>query len=430
MTALGKVQGVRVASRTSSFGVKQTDADIRSICRQLGVDAVLEGTVRKAGDRLRITAQLVSAEDGCHLWSEGYDREMADVFTVQEEIAQNVVDRLKVTLTETPQHPLIRRYTDSARAYQLYLKGRFYWLRRYQGGLQAALEHFQQAIEEDAGYALAHAGVADAYAIIGFYSLLKPRVAFAKAAAAAHRALAIDPDLPEAHTSLALVNVGDWNWPEAGRRFRRALELDPNQAMARIYWSWLMVLQGDTAGAIRQARTAQEIEPLSPLVNGSVAHTFYLARRYDEAIAECQKSLEVDPSFILSIHVMGMCHALQGRLAEAVEIGERLVSMSSRAPFYLGVLGHYCARSGAIDNVRAILDELDRLTAHRYVPPHCFAYIHAGLNDLDRAFEWQAKAYDDGASPFYYASPLIENLHADARHAAELQRIALRERVT
>ena len=250
LTALGKVQGLRVASRTSSFGVKQTDTDIRSICRQLEVDAVLEGTVRKAGDRLRITAQLVSAEDGCHLWSEGYDREMADVFAVQEEIAQNVVDRLKVTLTEVPRGPFIRRHTDNPRAYHLYLKGRFYWLRRYHGGLQAALEHFQQAIEEDAGYALAYAGVADAYAIIGFYSLQKPRIAFANASAAAERALAIDPDLPEAHTSLALIKLGDWDWPEAEREFSRALELDPSQAMARIYWSWLMVLQGDNAGAM------------------------------------------------------------------------------------------------------------------------------------------------------------------------------------
>lgn len=427
LTALGKVRDLRVASRTSSFGVKQTETDIRSICRQLGVDAVLEGTVRKAGDRLRITAQLVSAEDGCHLWSEGYDRALADVFSVQEEIAQNVVDRLKLTLTEHPRGPLIRRYTDNPRAYEAYLKGRFYWLRRYHGGLQAALAHFQQAIEEDAGYALAHAGIADAYAMIGFYSLQKPRMAFANALAAAERALAIDPELPEAHTSLALANLGDWSWPQAERQFTRALELDPGQTMARVYWSWLMVLQGDPAGAVVQARTAQEMEPLSPLVNAGVGHTFYLARRYDEAIAECRKSLEVDPSFILASHVMGMCHALQGRVSEAVEIGERGVAMSGRAPFYLGVLGHYYARSGALDRVREIVAELDGLADQRYVPPHCYAYIYSALNEIDRALEWQTRAYDDGASPFNYYSPLIENLHVDPRHAAELKRMALRE---
>jgi serine/threonine protein kinase/tetratricopeptide (TPR) repeat protein len=426
LTALGKVPGLRVASRTSSFGVKQTDADIRSICRQLEVEAVLEGTVRKAGDRVRITAQLVSAEDGCHLWSEGYVRDVADVFAVQEEIAQSVVDRLKVSVAGTSPETLIRRYTDNQRAYHSYLKGRFYWLRRYHGGLQAALEHFQQAIQEDAGYALAHAGVADAYAIIGLYSLQRPRIAFAHALAAAERALAIDPDLPEAHTSVALVSLADWDWAEAARQFTRALELDSSQAMARIYWSWLMVLQGDVAGAMDQARTAQESEPLSPLVNGGVAHTFYLAKRYEEAIAECEKSLEVDPNFILAIHVKGMCCALQGRLAEAVTIAERAVAMSGGAPFYLGILGHYYARSGATDKVRPIVEQLGHLAGQRYVPPHCFAYIHAGLNEIDQALDWQAKAYDDGASPFNYFSPLIENLQSDPRHGAELQRMRLR----
>ena len=426
LTALGKVAGLRVASRTSSFGLKQTDTDIRSICRQLEVEAVLEGTVRKAGDRVRITAQLVSAEDGCHLWSEGYVRDVADVFAVQEEIAQSVVDRLKVSVTGISREPLIRRYTDNQRAYLSYLKGRFYWLRRYHGGLQAALEHFQQAIEEDAGYALAHAGVADVYAMIGFYSLQRPRLAFARALVAAKRALAIDPDLPEAHTSVALVSLGDWDWAEATRQFTRALELDSSQTMARIYWSWLMVLQGDIAGALDQARTAQESEPLSPLVNGGVAHTFYLAKRYDEAVAECEKSLEVDPSFILAIHVNGMCRALQGRLAEAVTIGERAVSISGGAPFYLGILGHYYARSGATDKVRQIVEQLDHLAGHRYVPPHCFAFIHAGSNEIDRALDWQAKAYDDGASPFNYFSPLIENLQSDPRHSAEVQRMQLR----
>ena len=426
LTALGKVAGLRVASRTSSFGLKQTDTDIRSICRQLEVEAVLEGTVRKAGDRVRITAQLVSAEDGCHLWSEGYVRDVADVFSVQEEIAQSVVDRLKVSVTGISREPLIRRYTDNQRAYHSYLKGRFYWLRRYHGGLQAALEHFQQAIEEDAGYAQAHAGVADVYAMIGFYSLQRPRLAFARALVAAKRALAIDPDLSEAHTSVALVSLGDWDWAEATRQFTRALELDSSQTMARIYWSWLMVLQGDIAGALDQARTAQESEPLSPLVNGGVAHTFYLAKRYDEAIAECEKSFEVDPNFILAIHVNGMCRALQGRLAEAVMIGERAVSMSGGAPFYLGILGHYYARSGATEKVRQIVEQLEHLAGHRYVPPHCFAYIHAGSNEIDRALDWQAKAYDDGASPFNYFSPLIENLQSDPRHSAEVQRMQLR----
>ena len=426
LTGLGKVPGLRVASRTSSFHANRTGTDIKHVCRLLDVDAALEGTVRKAGDRVRISAQLVSAEDGCHLWSEGYDRSIADVFAVQDEIARSVVDRLKVTLAEFPRQPLIRQHTQNPRAYQCYLKGRFYWTRRFHGGLKAALEQFQKAIQEDAGYALAYAGLADAYSFMGIYSVQKPRTAFALASAAVERALAIDADLPEAHTSLAFIRLSnDWNWPEAEREFRRALDLDPTQTLARIYLSWLMVLQGDRAGAVIEARRAQEMEPLSPLVNAGLAHTLFFARRYDQAVTECERSLEVDPNFIFAIHMLGMCRAQQSRLTEAIEIGERTVLMSGRAPFYLGVLGHYHARNGAIDKAREILEELATLAATRYVPPHCQAYIYAGANDLDRAFEWQAKAYDDGASPFYYFSPLIENLHADPRHRAELQRMGL-----
>ena len=426
LTGLGKVPGLRVASRTSSFHVNRTGTDIKHVCRLLDVDAALEGTVRQAGDRVRISAQLVSGEDGCHLWSEGYDRSTADVFAVQDEIARSVVDRLKVTFAELPRQPLIRQHTQNPRAYQCYLKGRFYWTRRYHGGLKAALEQFEKAIHEDAGYALAYAGLADAYSFSGIYSVQKPRAAFALASAAVERALAIDPDLPEAHTSLAFIRVSsDWNWPGAEREFRRALDLDPTQTLARIYLSWLMVLQGDHAGAVIEARRAQEMEPVSPLVNAGVAHTLFLARRYDQAVTECERSLEIDPNFIFAIHMLGMCRAQQSRLTEAVEIGERTVLMSDRAPFYLGVLGHYHARNGAIDKAHQILEELDRLVAIRYVPPHCQVYIYAGANDLDRAFEWQAKAYDDGASPFYYFSPLIENLHGDPRHSADLRRMGL-----
>jgi len=427
LTGLGKVPGLRVASRTSSSHLSRTETDIRNICRLLDVDAVLEGTVRKAGERVRISAQLVSAEDGCHLWSEGYDRSTVDVFAAQDEIARSVVDRLKVTLAEFPRPTLIRQHTQNPRAYECYLKGRFYWTRRFHGGLKAALEQFQKAIEEDAGYAMAYAGLADAYTFMGIYSVQRPRTAFASASAAVERALAIDPDLAEAHTSLASIRLhNDWDWVEAEREFRRAVELDPMQTLPRIYRSWLMVLQGDQGGAVIEARKAQEIEPLSPLVNTGAAHALFLARRYDQAVAECEKSLEVDPNFIFAIHVLGMCRAQQSRLTEAIEIGERTVSMSARAPFYLGVLGHYYARNGASDKVHDILEELAGLAPTRYVPPHCQAYIYAGANDLDRAFEWQAKAYDDGASPFYYFSPLIENLHADPRHRAALQRMGLR----
>jgi tetratricopeptide (TPR) repeat protein len=288
----------------------------------------------------------------------------------------------------------------------------------------AALDHFKNAIQEDAGYALAYAGLADAYAFMGIYAVRPPHSVFPLAIEAANRALALDPNMPEAHTSIAVIRLmHEWDLSGAAREFRRSLELDPNQTITRIYYSWLLILQGDFGSAADEVRRAQELEPVSPLVNAGAGHTFYLAKRYDEAIAECEKALEIDPNFIGAIHFMGMSRALQRRVDEAIALGERTVAMSGRAPFYLGMLGHFCARAGALDRVRQILEELEGMRAQRYVPPHCMTYIYAGLNDLDRAFEWQARAEDDGASPFYYVSPLLENLQRDARHAEQMRRM-------
>jgi serine/threonine-protein kinase len=224
-----------------------------------------------------------------------------------------------------------------------------------------------------------------------------------------------------------LIRLGnDWNWPAAEAEFRRALELDPKQALPRIYLSWLLILRGNAAGGLTEARLAQDIEPLSPLVNSGAGYALFLARRYDEAIAECEKSLEVDPNLIVPMYVIGMCLALQSRLPEAIELMERAVDISNRAPFYLGLLGNLYARTGQTAKVNAILNELDRLAKHQYVPPHAVAYVYAGQNDVDRAVEWEARAFDKGASPFNYFSPIIENIHDDPRHTAELRRMGLK----
>jgi eukaryotic-like serine/threonine-protein kinase len=347
-------------------------------------------------------------------------RDPAQRYRSSDEMRQHLIATLE---PHKPIEPAPGRHTTNARAYQSYLKGRFYWTRRYHGGLKAALDHFKNAIEEDAGYALAYAGLADVYSFMGIYGVQRPRSVLGLAAESAERALAIDPDLPEAYTSLALIRVHEWNLPAAARAFARALELDPRQAVTRVYYSWLLVLQRDIGTAIRQVREAQEVDPLAPLVNAGAGHTYYLARRYEEAIAECEKAVEIDPNFILAIHVMGMCRSLQGQLDEAVTLGERTVDMSARAPFYLGMLGHHYARVGAHERVQRVLDELGAMADQRYVPPHCMTYIYAGLNDLDKAFEWQAKAEQDGASPFYYVSPLLEKLQRDPRHADQMRRM-------
>ncbi len=347
-------------------------------------------------------------------------RDPAQRYRSSDEMQQHLMAALD---PHKPIEPARGRQTTNARAYQSYLKGRFYWMRRYHGGLKAALEHFTIAIQEDAGYALAYAGVADVYSFMGIYAVQPPRSVLGLAAEAAERALALDSDLPEAHTSLGMIRLHEWKLPAAARAFARSLELDPRQAVTRVYYSWLLMLQRDTGSATRQVREAQEIDPLSPLVNAGAGHTFYLAKRYEEAIAECEKALEIDPNFILGVHVMGMCRSLQGDIAQAIALGERAVDMSARAPFYLGMLGHHYARAGALERVDQVLDELATMSNQRYVPPHCMTYIYAGLGDLDKAFEWQARAEHDGASPFYYMSPLLEKLQQDPRHTSQMRRM-------
>jgi serine/threonine-protein kinase len=424
LIGLGKVDGLRVASRSSAIRARDECHDARSICRQLNVDALVEGTVRKAGDRLRITAQLVSAHDGCHLWSEGYDRQLLDVLTVQEQIAVAVVDRLKVTLGDMPRRPLTRHHTANAEAYHDYLKGRDQWSRRYHGGLRTALKYFQKAIAGDGDYALAHAGLADAYSFLVLYSVARPRDAFRDASRAANRAFELAPDLPEAHTSLALIELGHhWNWHAADRLLRRALELDASQSLARIYLSWLLVLEGDARAATEEAREAQGRDPSSSLVQAGAAYALFLSRQYDAASEACKQSLRLDPNLIVAIYVLAMCRAQQGRLAEAIGHMERATAMASDAPFYLGLLGNFYARAGDRERVAEVVRKLEHPRDDRYVPPHAMAYVHAGLNDVDRAIACEAKAFDDGASPFNYYSPIIENLHADARHTAELRRM-------
>jgi tetratricopeptide (TPR) repeat protein len=226
---------------------------------------------------------------------------------------------------------------------------------------------------------------------------------------------------------LALVKLaGDWDFPAAEHELRRALTLDPRQVLSRVYLSWVLVLRGDPATALVEARRAQELEPLSPLVNAGVGFTLYLSRRYDEAIVECEKALEVDPNFLLAIHFVAMCRTQQSRFDDAIALAERTVAMSDRAPFYLGLLGHYCARAGDRERAEAILAELKEVSSRKYVPPHCMVYIYAGAGDLDHGVRVAREAHDDGASPFNYFSPVVDNVQRDPRHPAELRRMGLK----
>lgn len=431
---LGRIGGLRVVSRTSSFQFKGRH-DVRTLGRQLHAATLLEGTVTRHGDRLRIRARHVHVADDFVLWSETYEHDMDDVLAVQDEIAARVAERFKLSSGQLAEHAASRRATDNPLAYQLYWQGRYYWSQRYQGKLLIALDFFQRAIDADAAYSLAHAGVADVFSFLGLYSFQKPRDAFALASKAAQRAFEIDPASPEVQTSLALVALGrDWNMPAVIRHLERAVALDHSLVVPRIYHAWTLALFGDSA-ALEVANAAHEQDPRSVLIDCGVAYTHFLLKQYEAGLAGCNIALEREPDLVIAMYVKGMCCAQLGRFDEAITLLERAADRSNRAPFYVGLLGNFYARAGRVADARAVLAELhDRAgkaqTAEGvkvYVPPHAFAYVHAGLGDLDAAFEWQRRARDDGAAPFNYFSPVIECMHADPRHEADLRSMGWRQ---
>jgi TolB-like protein/Tfp pilus assembly protein PilF len=422
ITALTKIDRLRVAARASSFTFKGRDADLREIGGRLKVETVLSGTVRWSGQRLRVSCRLMNVADGHQLWSERYDREMSDVFAVQDDITRSIVEKLKVAWVDKLEP--VRRYTDNRDSYLHYLKGRFYWSKRYEGGLIKARDEFQAAIVEDGDNALAYSGMADVFAFLGLYSLMPPRAAFAKAKEAADRALAVDDTLPEGHTSLGLIAMSaDWNWRRAEVEFMRAADIDKRQSMAHLYYAWLLALMDRRTEALIAIKRAQDADPLAPLINSGAGWMYFLMRDYDQAIAECQKCVEVDSNFLVGLYVMAMAYTQKRQYDEAAPLIVQATELSNRAPFYLGLLGQIYAETGRLAEADAILAELDAKSKTGYVPPHCYVYIYASLGDKDRAFAWQDKACEDGAPPFYFFSPAIASLHDDPRHKAHIARM-------
>jgi TolB-like protein/Tfp pilus assembly protein PilF len=422
ITALTKIERLRVAARGSTFTFKGRNAELREIGARLKVETVLDGSVRRAGNRLRVACRLTSVADGYQIWSERYDREMDDVFALQDDMTRSIVDKLKVAWVDKLQPT--RRYTDNRESYLHYLKGRFYWSKRYEGGLKKAKDEFQAAIDEDSQNALAYSGMADVFAFLGLYSLMPPRAAFAKAKEAADRALAVDDTLPEGHTSLGLIALSaNWDWRLAEAEFMRAIDLDKTQALAHLYYAWLLALAERRTEAIIAIKRAQDADPLSPLVNSGAGWMYFLLRDYDKAISECQKCVEVDSNFLVGLYVMSMAYAQKRQYDDAMPLIMRATELSDRAPFYLGLLGQIYAETGRMAEADDVLRELDRRSTTSYVPPHCYVYIHASRGDKDQAFHWQEKACDDGAPPFYFLSPAIGSLHDDPRHKAHLDRM-------
>jgi adenylate cyclase len=420
INALVRVEGLRVAARTSAFAFKGKDVDVREIGQRLGVEAVLEGSVRTAGSRLRIGVQLINVENGYHLWSETLERDIEDVFAVQDEIARTVVSKLYPRLAGGEAVPVNRPPGPDAEAYSLYLQGRHFWNRRTAEGLEEAMELFQQAIEYDPSFAPAYAGLADSYSLLVGFGALSSQEGYPSARQAAERALALDATLPEAHASLALVKLyyeRDWGGAEEG--FRHALELSPGYSRARAWYAHYLASRGNTEAALTQIRIAQELDPLSVSIHTTVGTVLYYARRYDEAIEQYRRALQLEPYFWPARLQLGAAYAQQGLHQDALAEITEAQRLAGPHPLPAALSGYVYAVTGREIEARRILAELHEQAKRRYVSPAFFAGLHGALGEIESAFEWLDRGLEarDDWMIYLHAEPIFDSLRSDPRFA-------------
>ena len=397
LNALTKIESLKVAARTSAFSFKGTNAKVSEIGHALGVNKILEGSVRRSGDRVRIMIQVVNAADGYHIWSERYDREMNDIFAVQDEITLAVVEALKVKLLQSERSAMLKKATDDPEAYQLYLRGRALWNRRTPVDLKRATEYFEKAIEIDPDYSLAYAGIADSYTLLAYFEQVAPNELREQAGRSAAKAIELDDTSAESHTSMAMFKlIFEFDLNGAEEHFLKALELNPKLVTAQyLYGTHLATLQRFDE-SFRRGRIALELDPLNLPLNGNVARALYIARRYDEAIKLSEKTLELAPHFFFTHWVMGVCYREKSELDKALVHLQEAVSQSGISALK-GDLGVALARAGRNDEVRQVLAELDEESKVRYVSPQWPAVIYAALGENETALDhleraWEVKA--------------------------------------
>ncbi len=426
--ALAKIAGLRVSSRSSVFALKGKSLDVRAVGALLGASVVLEGTVRKAGDRLRITAQLTSTDDGRLLWSQRYDRQLVDVFTIQDEIAGTIVSTLRATmLTDRSQH-VPRRYTENIQAYGLYLKGRYAWGNRTKEGVEEAVRFFQQAIAADPNYAPAYAGLADSYALDVDYRAIPVTDSYTRAKDYARKALALDETVPSAHASLAWsLFIYDWDWEGAEREFRRAIELNPRYASAHQWFAFLLSSRGQHDSALLEAHTALELDPASVSIRRAVGWLYHYARRYDLAHDHLARAIEMDPTAVESARILAQNFAMQGRLDEAERVFRETLLLPTAGAYTKAGLGWILGRVGRRAEAEQLLEELEAAAREGYVSPVPFSMLHIGLGNLDRALDWAERAHEErrGWLAYLKVNPMLDPLRNEPRFSALVAKMRL-----
>jgi TolB-like protein/DNA-binding winged helix-turn-helix (wHTH) protein/Tfp pilus assembly protein PilF len=425
---LAKIRSLRVISRSTAMAYKGTHKPLSQIADELNADAVVEGTVMRVGDRVRITAELVQVSTDRHLWADTYESPIGDVLTLQNRVSAAIVDEIRINLTPEDKERLAKNPSVSPEAYEEYLKGRYYWNKRSGEGFAKAIRYFENATRKDPQYALAYAGLADCYGIIGatIYGSVPAAEAAPKAKAAAIRALQIDPSLAEAQTSLATAKFNyDWDWAGAAEGFRRAIQLDPSYATAYQRYSLYSIAMGRFDDSLEQIKKARDLEPLSISINASFGWRLYLAREYDRSIAQLRDTLEMDPSYEWAHLTLGQAYEQKGQYDLALEELRRAVEISHSSPLMVSALAHAYALSGNHSEALKLLAQLDALSKKQYVSPFYVATVYLGLGKNEFAMNWLQKAYADRSNGlvFFKVEPELDPLRSDPRFISLLRKL-------
>jgi TolB-like protein len=427
LTRLAKVADLKVISRTSTQRFKSAPSDLRDIAKQLGVMNILEGSVQKANDQVRVNVQLINAMNDSHLWAEIYDRKLTDIFATESDIAKTIAETLQAKLTGSEKTAMSKEPTANSEAYELYLKGRFYWNKRRGADLLKAIDYFNQAIAKDPNYALAYSGLADSYLLLPPYGAAAPKDSVPQAKVAVKKALELDDTLAEAHASSARIISGfDFDSIKAIAEFKRALQLNPNYATAHHWFgSGPLLALGQFDESIAEAKRSIELDPLSLINNADFGNDYYYARRYDEAIAQLRQTVEMEPRFYLARYYLGQALQAKGQLFEAIAEYRRAAEVNDD-PFVLALLGQAYARVGQQAEANKILAQLNQEAKSRYVGAYGLGLIFLGLGDKNRAMDELERAYRENDGNDIYnirIDPMLDDLRGDPRFEALAEKI-------
>lgn len=416
---------LRVIARTSAMRYKGAKKGVREIGWELRVSHVLEGSVRRDGRRVRISAQLIQVSDETHVWAETYERDLGDILKLQSEVSQAVAKEIRVKLTPHERRRLATAPEVSPAAYEAYLKGRHLWNRRTEEGMRKSITYYEEAIQQSSEYAMAHAGMADSYVMLACRGMVPAKETFRKAKAAARKALDLDSELGEAHGSLAHVRLHDWDWEGLERDFQRAIELNPAEGIVYYWFGEYLMSRGRPDEAIAVTRRAYENDPLSPVIGASLGMIFYLAHRFDEAATLLRHVQEINPQHFLPHMRMGLVRIQQKEYNEAIREIETSVRLADQSTETLAALAIAYASAGQDEKARAVAGDLEAQQAKRYVLPYNFAKIYAAWHKTEKAFAWLEKSYDDGSPDLIElnSEPIFDRIRSHAKFVDLMRRV-------